>query len=116
MSTKFASIWEQAEAAGRQAVANATVEPIVVQDNHTGKSWLIEDGLCGFAWVQFAGNTAFGRWAKANGLARKGYPNGLQHWIRGYGQSVAKKEAYAQAFASILQQNGIQAYSGSRLD
>lgn len=74
------------------------------------------DGACGFAWVKFAGNTEFGRWAKKNGKASAHYPTGLSVWISEYNQSVERKAAHAQAMARVLRDNGIVAYGESRLD
>lgn len=76
-------------------------------------------GSCGFAWVNIKPATSkFGRWLKDNGLARKdSYYGGLCYWIGAYGQCYEQKEAYAYAFARVLQENGIaKAYAGSRLD
>lgn len=74
------------------------------------------EGPCGFAWVWFAGNTAFGRWAKKQGMARESYPTGLQISCHEFNQSIERKEAYARAFAKVLQEAGIKCHAGSRLD
>ena len=37
-------------------------------------------------------------------------------WWQEFGQSVEQKEAYADAYADVLQKYGIKAYAGSRLD
>lgn len=62
------------------------------------------------------GNTSFGRWAKQNDLARPDYPSGLAISCHDFNQSIARKEAYAEAFAKVLRENGISAYAHSRLD
>jgi hypothetical protein len=79
-------------------------------------SYFVADGVCGFAWVKFKGNTPWGRWAKKAGLARSSYPSGLQISVSAYNQSMQKKEAYAQAYAKVLRDNGVDAYADSRLD
>jgi len=117
----FASIHKVAHSAGLEAGMNALPEPMTVTEadlmgNPIGRSWTVSEGACGFAWVTFAGNTPWGRWAKAQGIASKGYPKGLQIWVSEFNQSVDRKEAYAQAYAKVLREHGIEAYAQSRLD
>lgn len=76
----------------------------------------VMDGVCGFASVKFAGNTAFGKWAKRKGYARAAYGGGLSVWIGDYNQSLQKKEAHAYAMAGYLSANGIPANGESRID
>ena len=45
----------------------------------------------------------------------KGYPSGYHFWVWG-SQSMARKEAYARAFAEVLKYYGVLAYAVSRLD
>ena len=80
------------------------------------QSWTVPGGVCGFAWISFKGNTAWGRWAKSKGLTSKDYPTGLLIWVSQYSQSMELKEKYASAFAEVLRKHGIQAYMGSRMD
>ncbi len=117
----FASIHKVAQSAGLEAGMNALPEPMTVTEsdlmgNPIGRSWTVSEGACGFAWVTFAGNTAWGKWAKAQGIASKGYPKGLQIWVSEFNQSVERKEACAQAYAKVLREHGIEAYAHSRLD
>lgn len=123
--TDFAVLYEQADTAGKQAADAAVPTPMIVGEettpfngviDYTKPTYFVSEGLCGFAWVNFKGNTAFGRWAKKAGKASPACGGGLQVWVRGYGQSVTRKEAYAQAFAAVLRAEGIEAYAGSRLD
>lgn len=111
----FEAIFNEAHKAGHQAAMAVEEKQYVVRDSFSGQTWPMS-GLCGFAWVRFAGNTAWGRWAKKNKGARSAYPKGLQIWIGDYGQSHAKKTAYAQAFADMLNQHSIDAYAEDRLD
>mgnify|MGYP001268878037 CR=1 FL=1 len=78
--------------------------------------YVLNDGVCGFAWVSFKGNTPFGRYMKKVGQARKAYGGGLQVWVGAFGQSMTRKEAYASAYAATLRAAGIDAYSDSRMD
>jgi len=112
----FREIFFEADAAGKAAVSTATINPMVVRNPQTKEEWFESDGPCGFAWIHFAGNTAFGRWAKQQGFARPDYPKGLSYWVHDYNQSIQKKETYANAFANVLQSYGIKAYANSRMD
>lgn len=113
----------EAHHAGLHAGMNCRPTPMgVVQTDIFGKPLpgahveVVESGVCGFAWVSFKGNTAFGRAMKKAGLARSHYPSGLSVWVSEFGQSMERKEAYARAYAEVLRKAGIQAYAGSRMD
>lgn len=121
----FKALYAQADAAGKLAAEDAVPTPMIVGEetapfngviDYAKPTYFVSEGLCGFAWVKFAGNTAFGRWAKKSGKASKSYGGGLQVWVSSYGQSVTRKSAYAQAFATVLTEAGITAYADSRLD
>lgn len=122
--TDFEAIVKQAEAAGMAALEAAKPRPIVVgtavglsnQIDYSKPTYYEAEGLCGFAWISFAGNTAFGRWMKKNRKISKDYPTGYCVWVSEGGQSVERKEAYARAYAEVLKANGIEAYAQSRLD
>lgn len=121
---EFQALWDKAMAAGREA-GTRTVPHVMVVGEADGLSdrfkpgatlYRVPEGVCGFAWVNFKGNTAFGRWAKRTGKARTGTYGGLTYWVGDYGQSMERKEAHARAFAAVLTQNGITAYAESRMD
>jgi hypothetical protein len=124
--TKFAALYLMAEAAGMAALQMAKPRPMVVytptsvfgNEPDTSKPMYYEsEGLCGFAWVNVSpGNSPFANWLKKNGKARKAYYGGVDIWVKEGGQSVERKEAYANAFAKVLVENGIKAYASSRLD
>lgn len=83
---------------------------------------LLEDkdqgGACGFAWVKIKGirKDAIKKALLDYGFTRS-YPNGLELWIRKYGQSVDVKSSYAMHFAEFMKaQTGLPFTSGSRLD
>lgn len=118
MSQNFQTLYVQALEAGRAAGLAAKPTAMVVNYHSGGMPVreVVHDGACGFAWVSFPGNTAFGRWAKAHAGATKGYPSGLQFWIGDYNQSMERKEAHACAMARVLQAAGVQAYAQSRMD
>lgn len=115
----FREIWDEAQTAGLAAGEAITPEPMTVIAEGGGqptKEYFVADGVCGFAWVTFPGNDAFGRWAKLSAGATKNYPTGLHHWVGFFNQSMQRKEAYAQAFAEVLRRHGIRAYAESRMD
>ncbi len=122
--TDFSDLVKKAEAAGMAALEAAKPVPIIVGEadgfsdrfKPGAKLYYEPEGACGFAWVWFKGNTPFGRWMKKAGKASAGYPTGLQVWVSAGGQSIARKEAYAVAYAAVLKEAGITAYAGSRLD
>jgi len=81
----------------------------------------VMDGPCGFAWVNIRpGNSSFAIWLTKNGHARKSYDGGVQIWIRGFGQSCARKSAAADAMAEVFNSspltNNLRIYAASRLD
>jgi hypothetical protein len=117
MAKTFAQIHNEAHEAGITAGLKACPIPMLVtEESARARTWLVDEGACGFAWVAFKCNTAWGRWAKKEGIARSHYPSGLCVWVGEFGQSVTRKEAYAHAYALVLKENGIEAYSDSRLD
>jgi len=124
-SSDFEAIYTEARQAGLAAGNAHNPTPMLVCEHASpldDNSPVIKQyppvmgGVCGFAWVKFAGNTAWGRWAKKQGYARSSYPTGLQIWVSDFRQSMEKKEAYAYAFAEVLRKHEIKAYAGSRMD
>lgn len=109
-------LFQRAYQAGMDAIHTCNPNPMIVRDPKTGREWLISDGACGFAWVKIAGNTAFARSMKSMGFFRKAWDRGLDFWVSEGNQSIARKEAFACAFAQVLNDNGIKASVGSRLD
>jgi hypothetical protein len=125
MKTNFSALVAKAEAAGAAAAAACVPVGMVVSEADVmsgaplpgGRSWYVADGVCGFAWISVRpANSSFGLWAKKAGIAKPAYGGGLQIWVSGYGQSMQKKEAYAEAYAKVLSEAGIKAYAGSRMD
>ena len=119
------AIYQQAHEHGNLAVKMAFVTPMVVQqrenplndDSRVVREYFINDGVCGFASVTVKpANCKFAKYLIANGLGRKGYGGGVSMSIRDFNQSLQKKEAYAHAFASVLNDYGIKAFAESRMD
>lgn len=121
-----AQLFDLADLAGRDAAEAAVPTPMIVvqranplDDNSpiVKQYEPVMGGVCGFAWVVVRpGTSAFARWIKANKGARKHYYGGMELWVSRYGQSMERKEAYAQAFAKVLRDHGVDAYAGSRMD
>jgi hypothetical protein len=99
--------------------------------------YYVADGPCGFAWVNVKAKATEGRqfmnWLKGSvkstapasevlnglGVHSPSYYGGLDLWVRGFGQSMQKKEAFAQAFSDSLNAagfDGLVTYSMSRMD
>lgn len=124
MTAQFDEIITAAQTAGLAAGNASHCTPMVVGTavgltntiDESKQIYVINDGACGFAWISFRGNTAFGRHMKKIGQARKAYGGGLQVWVGAFGQSMTRKEAYASAYAATLRAAGIDAYSDSRMD
>ena len=119
------SIYQQAHYAGNVAVEMATVTPMVVQqranplndNSELVREYFVSDGVCGFASVNVKpANSKFAKFLVANGLGRKAYNGGVSMSVRDFNQSLQKKEAYAYAFARVLNEHGIKAYVDSRMD
>jgi hypothetical protein len=124
---KFGAVLKRAHEAGLLAGNAATPVPMLVGTpttlfgndlDYSQKTYIVEGGECGFAMVRIKGNTAFGRWAAANPNSgfRKSDSGGLRRSCHEFGQSLTRKEAYVAAFVRSLDQDGISAYSESRLD
>lgn len=123
MSNNFRAITAAARAAGLEAGEKSCPRPMVVQEIGVYGDVLktyepVMDGVCGFAWIKVRpGNSPFARYLKAVGLTSgRAYDGGVDIWVRDFNQSYEKKMAYAAAYASILQQAGINAYATGRLD
>lgn len=124
--TEMRRVWRDANAAGREAATACRPTPMVVQQRANPlddsspvirQYAPVEGGVCGFAYVTLKGNTRFGRFLKAEGIARPNYPTGLYVSISDYGQSLERKEAHANAAAKFLRDAGIlDAHSESRMD
>ena len=110
---EFAKLYAKAHEAGCKAGDAHVPQPMYIRGYAP-----IADGLCGIAWINVKpGTSAFARWLKATGKARTdSYEGGVCIWVTDYNQSFAKKRAYANAFAQVLQEAGIRAMANARLD
>lgn len=113
---EYDRLFLEAWLAGREAARNCRPLPMVVSNYEGDVLDVVDDGMCGFAWINVPGNTSFGKWLKKTNKARPDYPTGLSVWISDYGQSYERKAAHAGAMATYLQVKGISCVAKSRLD
>jgi len=121
-----ARIYKEAYAAGLKAGEEAIPTPMIVGQPTTPlgndidfkkQTYFVSEGACGFAWVNISpARGAFVTYLKSIDAGRKGYYGGFEIWVREFGQSITRKEAFAGAFAQVLNSYGISASAGSRLD
>jgi hypothetical protein len=122
----LADLMRAAHAAGMAAGA-AAVPPVMIVRRHenplddsspVANEWIVPDGPCGFAWVTIrpANSRAARVMAEELGARTNSYEGGMMLWVSAFNQSMARKEAYAAAFAEVLRAEGIRAYAGSRMD
>ena len=128
MKLNYEKIMVEAHEAGMAAGSAKVATPMTLVesdlfDNPIGKTYYVPEGPCGFAWVvtHEHGNGKFVKYLKSisDGMSvgSKYYYGGYYvKWVGEFGQSIEKKEAYADAYAAVLKDHGIKAYSGSRLD
>ena len=124
-SQDWLDLYNKARQAGLEAGNNHQPTPMVVCEHASPindnspvvNEWVVNSGVCGFAEIIVRpGTCSFARWLTKNQLGRKSYYGGISIWVSDFGQSMEKKEKYAQAFAEILKENGINAYATSRMD
>ena len=122
-----ATVYADAHAKGIAAGNGANPTPMIVGTpttplgndiDYSKDTHYVSDGVCGFAWINIKpARGKFVKYLKDNNIGRKdSYYGGYTVWVRGFGQSLARKESYARAFADVLTTNGIKAYAMSRMD
>ena len=122
----FARAWKEAHAAGRAAGEACVPAPMIVGPADIlvngvptlNRTHYVSEGVCGFAWIVHPdGNSSFARWVKKTHNARREYGGGIcLYWVGEFNQSMARKEAFADAFAATLRAHGIDASARSRID
>ena len=126
---RWPELFRMADEAGDLESRLSKPTPMVVSEHENpfddnspvNQSWYVSEGVCGFAWVVFKPAThSFVKWMKEQGHAGPNYGGGYSVWVRGYGQSMQRKEAYARAFAEVLRQafdeKKLRIYAQSRMD
>ena len=119
------ALYDKAVAAAEKAYAKCVPVPMVVaqhsnmaDDNSPiEKSWFVEGGVCGFAWVTIhPGTCSFARWLVKHDLGSKAYRGGVSVWAGPKDQSMARKTAWAKGFAGVVGDAGIKCYVHSQID
>ena len=110
---------KKAEDAGLKAGLDVSTNPVTFKDVHSGQTYDVAEGMCGFAWVNISpARGKFVNYLKKIGKGYTSYQGGYNVPAGGVelGQSITRKEAYAEAFAKVLKDWGIKCYVSSRLD
>ena len=117
---------ERAHLMGMDAGRDASVTPMIVGSpstpfgsdiDYSKKTYFVEGGACGFAGVVIKpARGKFVSYLKSIGIGNKHYYGGYYVSVREFGQSLARKEAYAEAYAKVLSEEGMRCYVDSRMD
>ena len=117
---------EKAHLMGMDAGRRVGVTPMVVGSpstplgndiDYSKKTYFVEGGVCGFAGVVIKpARGKFVSYLKKLGMGYKHYYGGWYVSVREFGQSLTRKEAYAEAFAKVLGEAGMRCYVDSRMD
>ncbi len=123
---KEEKLLERAHLMGMDAGRRVGVTPMVVgtptelmgNDINWDKStYFVESGVCGFAGVVIKpARGKFVSYLKDLDKGYKHYYGGYYVPVREFGQSLTRKEAYAEAFAKVLDEEGLKCYVDSRMD
>jgi hypothetical protein len=118
-------LFNLAHAAGMAAAERFDPTPMIVQQHAIPlndrspvvQQWVVNDGVCGFAWVVVKpGTCSFARWLAKEKGCKKAYHGGMSIWVHQFNQSMERKEQYAHAFAKVLRDHGVNAHPESRMD
>jgi len=118
----FMTVYDACREKGMWTLERCIPEPMTVTGgapNQPKQTWVVPDGMCGFAWIQiWPGNCRFANWLRKMRLASNCYDGGVSIWVSEGGQSISKKEAYAEAFDAELKKQipEITSCARSRLD
>lgn len=106
-------LYGYASSAGERAAEKYLTTPMYID----GYEEPVLEGIAGFAWILIHdARKRFPRWLKKKGIGRLGDNGGWVVHSPVKSQSYEKSKAYADAFAKILRQNGIDCKVESRLD
>ena len=119
-------LFESAHEAGLKAGREVGVTPMVVgtptelfgnEIDWDKSTYHVSDGVGGFAGVVIKpARGKFVSYLKSLGMGYKHYYGGWYVSVREFGQSLTRKEAYAEAFAKVLGEAGMRCYVDSRMD
>ena len=119
-------VLERAHLMGMDAGRRVGVNPMIVgtptelmgnEIDYSKKTYVVEGGVCGFAGVVIKpARGKFVSYLKSLDMGYKHYYGGWYVSVREFGQSLTRKEAYAEAFAKVLSEVGMRCYVDSRMD
>jgi hypothetical protein len=125
----YQDIFQAANAAGVKAATDIVPVPMIVgtaiglsdKMDPSKPQYFVADGVCGFGWVTIGrGNHSFCKWLVKNGHARaNSYEGGVTVWSPLRTQSMTRNEAFADAFAKVINEimgSEVRAHSRSRID
>ena len=102
---------------GTPMVVGSPSTPLGNDIDYSKKTYFVEGGVCGFAGVVIKpARGKFVSYLKKLGMGYKHYYGGWYVSVREFGQSLTRKEAYAEAFAKVLGEAGMRCYVDSRMD
>ncbi len=117
---------ERAHLMGMDAGRRVGVTPMIVGTptelmgndiDYSKKTYFVESGVCGFAGVVIKpARGKFVSYLKSLDMGYKHYYGGWYVSVREFGQSITRKEAYAEAFAKVLGEVGMRCYVDSWMD
>ena len=98
-------------------VVGSPSTPLGNDIDYSKKTYFVEGGVCGVAGVVIKpARGKFVSYLKKLGMGYKHYYGGWYVSVREFGQSMTRKEAYADAFAKVLTEEGMSCYVDSRMD
>jgi hypothetical protein len=120
-------IYSEAVDAALKAAANVNpvpmgvveVNPLTREPIPGGHRSIVNEGLCGFGWVNIKpARGKFVKYLKDIKAGRSGYYGGFDVGMSQFSrsQSYERAMAAAKAFSEVLNRNGIKAYADGRLD
>ena len=126
MSVREEKLLEKAHLMGMDAGRSVGVSPMIVGSpstplgndiDYSKKTNFVEGGVCGFAGVVIKpARGKFVSYLKRLDKGYKHYYGGYYVPVREFGQSLTRKEAYAEAFAKVLSEEGMRCYVDIRMD
>ncbi len=117
---RWEALWRFAHEAGQEAGTMVVPTPMRViagwpGERTTSRGEWVPEGEIGSAWVTVPDlRTGFARWLALTGKAYRDHGRGAAVFAPYDG--VQRAEAYARAFAAVLEANGVTATVSSRLD
>jgi hypothetical protein len=124
------SIYNEADQAAEKAFNECEPTPVMFgqaaglfgNEMVAGTECIVDEGVCGYAWVNLhPARGDFVKFCKQNKIGNSGTYKGWTISMSKYGnrfngQSMARKEAAAEAFIAVLNEHGINSQMTSRMD